>query len=975
MNILHNPRTSDNQTNRSLADLVDDHDIYNNFPECVKLVCDKVSLLHMNATGLSLLGADQIQALQMRAFDLFFADQYRAEFLAVREQVFKGQSASLECQLLGLAGQSLWLDLRANPVRSETGEVIALFGIARNITKKKNIERALFESEQRMRSLIETIPQQIWTADPNGQLSFVNHRTTEYFGVTAERILGSSWRHLVHPDDLAATEIRWRTSIETGTPYEVDFRLRRGDGVYRWHLGLAVPVRDQHGHILQWFGSSTDISSSRQNEFALKESEKNLAAAQARAKIGSWRRDLVSNQSVWSVEMYRIFEFDPDSSPPDSDTLCARVHPEDREKFNTICDPATHTKAKGMFQLDFRYPLECGECLWIESKTEAILNEQGEIIALSGTAQDITERKRIEQDLETSRQLLAQCQSIAQIGGWEIDLRNRNLIWTDETYRIHDTNPEEFDPSVDAGLSYFLPESRAIISQALETAIASGLGYDLELQKYTVKGRKIDIRTTCQVTLHEGKAVRLTGIFQDITQQKAAQLALANAYAELERSNGLLEHIAHYDALTHLPNRVLLADRMQQAMAQCQRRNNSLAVAFLDLDGFKAINDVYGHSVGDQLLIEIAERLRISLREGDTLARLGGDEFVAILTDLDQSKDCEPVLARLLGAASEPVLLNGVQLQVSASIGVTLYPQDGVDAEQLLRHADQAMYLSKQAGKNCFHLFDVEHDAAVKIQRDDLSQIRQALLNHEFVLFYQPKVNMRTGQVIGAEALIRWQHPTKGLLAPASFLPTVENHLFSVEMGEWVITTALEQMAQWQQFGLRIPVSVNVGALQLQQVDFTQRLQQRISHFPQSIYSMLELEILETSALDDIEQISQVIHACQALGVSFALDDFGTGYSSLRYLKRLPAEMLKIDQSFVRDMLEDEGDLTIIKGVIGLAQAFHRKVIAEGVETVAHGDMLLSIGCELAQGYGIARPMPAAEMSAWIANWRSPFKN
>jgi len=190
-----------------------------------------------------------------------------------------------------------------------------------------------------------------------------------------------------------------------------------------------------------------------------------------------------------------------------------------------------------------------------------------------------------------------------------------------------------------------------------------------------------------------------------------------------------------------------------------------------------------------------------------------------------------------------------------------------------------------------------------------------------------------------------------------------------------VITTALEQMAQWQQFGLRIPVSVNVGALQLQQVDFTQRLQQRISHFPQSIYSMLELEILETSALDDIEQISQVIHACQALGVSFALDDFGTGYSSLRYLKRLPAEMLKIDQSFVRDMLEDEGDLTIIKGVIGLAQAFHRKVIAEGVETVAHGDMLLSIGCELAQGYGIARPMPAAEMSAWIANWRSPFKN
>jgi predicted signal transduction protein with EAL and GGDEF domain len=384
---------------------------------------------------------------------------------------------------------------------------------------------------------------------------------------------------------------------------------------------------------------------------------------------------------------------------------------------------------------------------------------------------------------------------------------------------------------------------------------------------------------------------------------------------------------------------------------------------------------MYGHSVGDQLLIEVAARLKISLREGDTLARLGGDEFVAILTDLDQSKDCEPVLARLLAAASEPVHLQGAQLQVSASIGVTLYPQDGVDAEQLLRHADQAMYLSKQAGKNCFHLFDVEHDAAVKTQRDDLTQIRQALLHHEFVLFYQPKVNMRSGEIIGAEALIRWQHPSKGLLAPAFFLPAIENHLFSVELGEWVIATALQQMSQWHEQGMRIPVSVNVGALQLQQVDFTQRLQQQISHFPKSIYSMLELEILETSALDDIDQISQVIYACQALGVSFALDDFGTGYSSLRYLKRLPAEMLKIDQSFVRDMLEDEGDLTIIKGVIGLAQAFHRKVIAEGVETVAHGDMLLSIGCDLAQGYGIAKPMAAAALKDWIAHWSSPFQD
>lgn len=520
----------------------------------------------------------------------------------------------------------------------------------------------------------------------------------------------------------------------------------------------------------------------------------------------------------------------------------------------------------------------------------------------------------------------------------------------------------------------FLPESRTRLQAALAHATERGEAYDLALEKFTLKGRKIIVRTTCHVTMQDGKAIRLTGIFQDITEQKMSQLALNNAYLELERSNGMLEHIAHYDPLTHLPNRVLLADRMQQAMLQCQRRGNSLAVAFLDLDGFKTVNDLHGHSMGDELLIAVAGRLRTALREGDTLARIGGDEFVAILTDLENSKDCEPILSRLLSAAAEPLTLHHIDLQVSASIGVTIYPQDGVDAEQLLRHADQAMYLSKQAGKNCFHLFDVAQDTAIKVQRDDLTQIQRALMHREFVLYYQPKVNMRSGQVFGAEALIRWQHPVKGLLTPANFLPAVENHLFSIELGEWVIATALAQLQQWHAQGIDVSVSVNVGALQLQQPDFTQRLENLLSPYPRSLYAKLELEILESSALDDIEKVSKVIHLCQAMGIRFALDDFGTGYSSLRYLKRLPAEVLKIDQSFVRDMLDDEGDLAIIHGVIGLASAFNRSVIAEGVESIESGEKLLAIGCDSAQGYGIARPMPAEAFPAWIRQWQSPFK-
>jgi EAL domain-containing protein (putative c-di-GMP-specific phosphodiesterase class I) len=258
----------------------------------------------------------------------------------------------------------------------------------------------------------------------------------------------------------------------------------------------------------------------------------------------------------------------------------------------------------------------------------------------------------------------------------------------------------------------------------------------------------------------------------------------------------------------------------------------------------------------------------------------------------------------------------------------------------------------------------------MRVHHESLEHIRQALDRREFVLHYQPKVNMRSGQVIGAEALIRWQHPEKGLLAPATFLPVIEDHPLAVEVGEWVIDTALTQIEVWHATGLDLAVSVNIGARQLQQGNFMERLQAILAKHPQVMPSRLELEVLETSALSDMAQVSQVIEACTQIGVKFALDDFGTGYSSLTYLKRLRVTLLKIDQSFVRDMLEDPDDLAILQGVIGLAAAFKREVIAEGVETVAHGTALLRLGCELAQGYGIARPMPPEQLPAWAATWR-----
>jgi len=451
----------------------------------------------------------------------------------------------------------------------------------------------------------------------------------------------------------------------------------------------------------------------------------------------------------------------------------------------------------------------------------------------------------------------------------------------------------------------------------------------------------------------------------------AQYVALFSDITTLKEHQSQLEHIAHYDALTTLPNRVLLADRMRQAMTQTLRRGNSLAVAYLDLDGFKTVNDRHGHETGDQLLITIAARMKQTLREGDTLARLGGDEFVAVLQDLDDVATCVPMLNRLLEAAAHPVRVGEHLLTVSASLGLTFYPQaEETDADQLLRQADQAMYHAKLLGKNRFHVFDAEQDRSLRGHHESLENIRRALTAREFVLHYQPKVNMRTGEIIGAEALIRWQHPERGLLSPAVFLPVIEEHALAVEIGEWVIETALQQLEAWREIGLDIPISVNVGARQLQQADFIERLHTLLAAHPSFRPGALEMEVLETSALEDLARVSQVIEACREIGVGFALDDFGTGYSSLTYLKRLSVAQLKIDQSFVRDMLDDPDDLAILGGVLGLATALRRQVIAEGVATIEHGTMLLQLGCELAQGYGIAHPMPAADFPGWVRAWR-----
>ena len=458
---------------------------------------------------------------------------------------------------------------------------------------------------------------------------------------------------------------------------------------------------------------------------------------------------------------------------------------------------------------------------------------------------------------------------------------------------------------------------------------------------------------------------------RDDAEQVTNFVAVFSDITRLKEQEKQLVQMAYFDALTGLPNRALLADRIVQAAALTRRNDTLMAVCYLDLDGFKPINDTWGHDVGDQLLIEMANRFKSAIRAGDTVARLGGDEFVLLMLGLTDQAECERAVQRLLHVVAMPFLLADKPITLSASIGMALFPLDDGDADTLLRHADQAMYRAKQTGKNRFDIFDPDQDRNTRSRYDRVARIQDALDYEEIVVHYQPKVDMRSGQVVGAEALVRWQHPERGLLLPGDFLPLVEEHDIVIRLGEVVIESALRQMEEWLASGVALPVSVNIAGRHLQHPGFVQSLNDAQKRHP-SVAGQLELEVVETTALEDMSRVSRIIDECNALGITFALDDFGTGYSSLTYLKRLPVTAIKIDQSFVGDMLSDPNNLVIVQGVIGLTKAFQRRAIAEGVETIEHGRLLMQLECDCAQGFGIARPMPGSEIPRWLSEWQPP---
>jgi diguanylate cyclase (GGDEF)-like protein/PAS domain S-box-containing protein len=784
-----------------------------------------------------------------------------------------------------------------------------------------------------------------------GQYLLANQATAQFAGKAIADILGRDDRHLFSTDTARQVMETDQRIIASGRTDSHEERVSTLDGKALVFWVTKGPIVDDSGTAIGLFGISRDITSQTKAADDLQERERRLARVIDGSDQGYWEWNLQTNAFTVSARWETMLGYAPGEMDVSTDNWANGVHPEDLAA--TLESIRRHTEGlTPTHEAEFRARTKSGEWRWILTRGRIVEHTaDGHALMMSGTHTDITERKQFESAQREANTVFASSYEGIMVVDPAMRITKVNPAFT----RISGYRPEEV-----------VGHSPSMLSSGRQDAAFYRSMWDSLAQRDFWRGEVWNRRKNGEVfaellsisTVRDASGLiqHYVGVFTDISHLKAHE-------AELDR-------IAHYDPLTGTPNRRLLADRLEQSILRSARNGHSLAVCFLDLDGFKSVNDRLGHAAGDALLVGVTANLHHVLRVDDTLARLGGDEFVLLLSDISTPEECALILDRVLQATNSPVMLEGQAVTISASIGVSLYPTDNSDADTLMRHADQAMYLAKEAGRNRYVLFDPENDRKAQVHRKFLDVLDKALDNEEFVLHYQPKVNLITGELVGVEALIRWQHPERGLLSPVDFLPFIDGSDLEKPLGEWVIRTALAQAAAWGRQGHALSVSVNISAAHLLEPDFYDNLKCLLEQHGQTSATRLELEVLETAALSDMDLAVAVLQSCRELGVKFALDDFGTGYSSLTYLRKLPVDLLKIDQSFVRNMLTNAEDLGIVEGVIRLASAFKRDVIAEGVETLEHGAALLRLGCHLAQGYGIARPMPALQVLPWLDSWQ-----
>jgi diguanylate cyclase (GGDEF)-like protein/PAS domain S-box-containing protein len=587
---------------------------------------------------------------------------------------------------------------------------------------------------------------------------------------------------------------------------------------------------------------------------------------------------------------------------------------------------------------------------WLEWHDQAVVDEDGAIVEVQGVGRDVTEEHEREHALRSQQRSLQEATSLAMIGRWDFDHVRDRLHWSDAVFHVFEVERGAFAPSFEAFLERVHQDDREFVATAYRDALERRRAYDIEHRIVTPDGRTKWVRELAEVEFGgDGRPLRTLGVVQDVSYRKL------------------------HDPLTGLANALQLQHRLEEVLDDARARGEAVAVCSLDVDRFADLNAGLGRGRADRVLMTVAERLVQTLREDDLVVRTGGDEFVLVLSGLHDPSEARAAVERALRSLARPVRLGEDEVRVTVSAGMAVFPQDDTEADTLKRHADQAMQIAKSRGRDRLVQFDPDVERREHERRARLGRLRAALDAGELEVHVQPTVALADGAHCGVEALVRWRHPERGLRGPVDFLEDVLGGPLEIELGRHVLDEALRAWSDWRRSGPAFDptatVSVNVGAHQLLTPGFVEDVQRALARHPDVAPHELQIEVLESAALADVERARAVLARCRALGVQIALDDFGTGYSSLSYFRDLPIDTLKIDRTFVAGMLDDAGDLGIVQSVIGLARAFDRQVVAEGVETLDQAAALRALGAGMGQGFEIARPMPADAFPGWARGW------
>jgi diguanylate cyclase (GGDEF)-like protein/PAS domain S-box-containing protein len=691
-----------------------------------------------------------------------------------------------------------------------------------------------------------------------------------------------------------------------------------------------------------------------QAEEALRKSNERFQLAALATNDALWDWDLATDEVWWNDSFHTSFGYRPDSVQTRVEFRIERVHPDDRERVAAGIRIAI-TSGKSFWCDEYRFLRGDGKAAYVLDRAYVMRGPGGEALRMIGAMMDITSRKHMEEALQLSQRAIEV--SVNPIIITSDPASGAKIVYVNPAFeRLTGYSAQEVNGR---NCSFLQGKDRSQPElEKVRLALREGRECNVLLRNYR-KDQTLfwnDLHLTPVRDQHSGAVTHYVGVQHDVTQSRR--------YAEE------LEHQANHDALTGLANRNLLRDRLEQALVYSQRHGRLVMVAFVDLDDFKLINDSLGHSAGDRLLRIISERLQSCVRKGDTVSRLGGDEFVLILSDQGVEDSQHGMMERVITAVSEPCVIDGQELRVTCSIGISVYPHDARDAETLLRMADTAMYRAKDLGRNNFQFHTKELTARISERLSLDAGLRRALDRGELFLNYQPQFDLATGQVIGMEALIRWDHPERGVMLPAPFINLAEDNGLIVPIGAWVIHTACRHNKLLQDAGIApIKVAVNLSVRQFRQKGLVKAISAIMSDIglqPQ----YLELELTESMVMHSADEVIRTLWELQHMGVQLSVDDFGTGYSSLSYLKRFPVQRLKIDKSFVRDIGADADDTAIVQSVVALGHALKMKVVAEGVETEEQRAFLEASGCDEAQGFHLAKPMPFEEIVQMLRSTR-----